>query len=65
MHAKRQLAKAKKNSLLVNGTTLNEGDWITLNGSSGKVYSGKIPLKDVNLQENPYFENFIYRCIAE
>ena len=29
---------AKKKSLSINGTTLNEGDWITLNGSSGKIY---------------------------
>ena len=38
---------------------LNEGDWLTLNGSSGKVYPGQIPLQDVNLNENPYFQKLM------
>jgi pyruvate,orthophosphate dikinase len=37
-------------TLSTNGTTLMEGDWITLNGSSGRVYKGQIPLKAVNLK---------------
>ena len=39
-------------TLAANGTTLMEGDWLTLNGSSGKVYKGQIPLKAVNLKSN-------------
>jgi pyruvate, orthophosphate dikinase len=27
----------------VNGTTVKEGDWLTLDGSSGKVFSGDLP----------------------
>ena len=46
-------------SLSVNGTTLKEGDWITLNGSSGKVYNGKMQLQSVNLNENPYFSKLM------
>jgi pyruvate, orthophosphate dikinase len=36
--------KAKKMS--VNGTTLKQGDWISLNGSTGVVYAGKIDTID-------------------
>jgi pyruvate,orthophosphate dikinase len=32
----------KARTLTVDGKTLNEGDWISLNGSSGEVYDGKI-----------------------
>jgi len=49
----------KEKSLAINGTSLNEGDWLTLNGSSGKVYPGQIPLQDVNLNENPYFQKLM------
>jgi pyruvate,orthophosphate dikinase len=31
-------------TLTVNSETLKEGDWITLNGTKGNVYLGKIPL---------------------
>jgi pyruvate,orthophosphate dikinase len=27
----------------VNGTTVKEGDWLTLDGASGKVYAGELP----------------------
>ena len=42
-------------SVNVNGAILNEGDWLTLNGTSGKVYLGRLPLKTGNLESNPYF----------
>jgi pyruvate,orthophosphate dikinase len=32
-----------KKLMNVNGRTINEGDWISLNGSTGRVYEGKIP----------------------
>jgi pyruvate,orthophosphate dikinase len=32
----------KKRTLIVNGKELVEGDWISLNGSTGEVYDGKI-----------------------
>ena len=50
---------AVKKRLFVNGTTLFEGDWITLNGSSGHVYTGQIPLKDVNIKSNRYFQDIM------
>jgi pyruvate,orthophosphate dikinase len=30
-------------SFKVNGTTVNEGDWITLDGATGRVFSGDLP----------------------
>ena len=50
---------SKSKSLSVNGTMLKEGDWLTLNGSSGNVYSGKIPLKNINLNSNIYYKRLM------
>jgi len=36
----------KKKSVTVENKTLKEGDWISLNGSTGIVYEGQIPTKD-------------------
>jgi pyruvate,orthophosphate dikinase len=33
----------KKRTMSANGTTLKQGDWLSLNGSTGKVYAGAIP----------------------
>ena len=46
-------------TLSVNGITLTEGDWLTLNGSSGNIYPGKIPLKNVDLESNIYFQKLM------
>ena len=35
-------------TLVVSGTKLKEGDWITLNGTAGKVYNKKLELLEVN-----------------
>ena len=35
-------------TLVVSGTKLQEGDWVTLNGTSGKVYNKKLELLEVN-----------------
>jgi pyruvate,orthophosphate dikinase len=34
------------------GVTVKEGDWISLNGTSGLVYQGKVALVDVDLENN-------------
>jgi len=36
----------------VNGRVLKEGDWITLNGTAGLVYEGKLPLVSPDLERN-------------
>ncbi|MGD9505712.1 MAG: pyruvate, phosphate dikinase [Syntrophobacteraceae bacterium] len=33
----------RKREMAVNGTTVKEGDWISLDGSTGEVFGGKIP----------------------
>ncbi|MDR1517057.1 MAG: pyruvate, phosphate dikinase [Dysgonamonadaceae bacterium] len=39
----------KKKTLAVGGQLLNEGDWISLNGSTGLVYAGKIETQEPEL----------------
>ncbi|HDS03846.1 MAG TPA: pyruvate, phosphate dikinase [Firmicutes bacterium] len=36
----------QKKAFEVNGTTVKEGEWITLNGSTGEVMLGKVPTMD-------------------
>jgi pyruvate,orthophosphate dikinase len=35
--------------MTVDGSVYKEGDWISLDGSTGKVYEGKVPTKDAEL----------------
>lgn len=39
----------KNHTMTINGETWHEGDWISLNGSTGEVYEGKIETKDAEL----------------
>ena len=39
----------KERKMTVNGTVIKEGDWISLNGTTGNVYEGKIPTQDAEL----------------
>ncbi|NOZ04378.1 MAG: pyruvate, phosphate dikinase [FCB group bacterium] len=43
---------AKKKQIRVNDHVLEEGAWITMNGTAGKVYLGKLPLNDANPESN-------------
>jgi len=38
-----------KKTLIINGTNLKEGDFLTLDGTSGEVFSGQIPVIDPEL----------------
>jgi pyruvate,orthophosphate dikinase len=40
---------AKARTFTANGETFKEGDWISLNGSTGEVYKGKIATIDAEL----------------
>ena len=42
----------KKKTMTIEGRTFNEGDWISLNGSTGEVYEGKVPTHDPELSGN-------------
>ena len=46
---------ARNKKVTVNGKILKEGDWITLNGTSGKVYEGHMDLIEPDLEANLYF----------
>ncbi|MEK6777780.1 MAG: pyruvate, phosphate dikinase [bacterium] len=48
-----------KRELSVGGTTLREGDWITLNGTRGIVYVGKIALLAADPGKNPYYKTLM------
>ncbi len=42
----------KTRTMKINGTFLKEGDWISLNGTTGNIYEGKIPTEDAVLGED-------------
>jgi len=44
--------------LHVDGKVLKEGDWITLNGTKGNVYPGRLPMMDA-AEENKLFNDFL------
>ncbi len=43
------------------GKTLKEGDWLTLNGTKGNVYEGKLPMMDAS-EENQLLDSFLKVC---
>jgi len=50
---------AAKKMVTVNGKTLKEGDWISLNGTSGKVYNDKIAVLPADPEKNPYYKTLM------
>ena len=52
---------AVKKELLVDSKVLKEGDWITLNGTKGNVYEGKLPMMDAS-EENEILMSFLKIC---
>lgn len=46
-----QISEANK-TLTFGNTVLNEGDWITLNGSAGEVIVGQVPMVEVQVEGN-------------
>ncbi|MCM8787826.1 MAG: pyruvate, phosphate dikinase [Candidatus Omnitrophica bacterium] len=50
-----------KKEIHVDGKVLKEGDWITLNGTKGYVYEGKLPMMDV-AEENKILNEFLKLC---
>ncbi len=43
----------------LNGKVLREGDWITLNGTKGRVYEGKLPLLPADPDHNPWYKEMM------
>ena len=48
-------------TLSVDDIVLREGDFISLNGSKGNIYNGKIPMITA-AEENPDFQAFMKLC---
>jgi pyruvate,orthophosphate dikinase len=54
---------SESKTLSVDGTSLRAGDWLTLNGSRGLVYPGKLPMVDAS-QEDGVLKDFLKLCDA-
>lgn len=50
-----------KKVLSVDGKTFKEGDWLTLNGTKGTVYAGKLTMMDAS-EENRMLNDFLKIC---
>ena len=51
-----------KSATTKSGEVINEGDWITLNGTKGLVYKGEMPLVDIDLENNPSYGILMKLC---
>jgi len=49
----------KQREIHVNGHVVKEGDWVTLNGSKGRVYSGKLNLLPADPEHNPWYKQLM------
>jgi pyruvate, orthophosphate dikinase len=50
---------ARTKSVTVNGTTYNEGDWFSLDGTAGKVYGEKLPVLPAQPELNPWYKKLM------
>jgi pyruvate,orthophosphate dikinase len=55
-----QVDYAKK-EIHIDAKVLKEGDWLTLNGTKGNVYEGKLPMMDAS-EENKILLEFLKLC---
>ncbi|MDD5431510.1 MAG: pyruvate, phosphate dikinase [Candidatus Omnitrophica bacterium] len=51
----------EKRELRVDSKVLKEGEWLTLNGTKGNVYAGKLPMMDAT-EENVLLTTFLNMC---
>ncbi|MCU0644024.1 MAG: pyruvate, phosphate dikinase [bacterium] len=51
--------EAGKKQLTVSGKVLKEGDWISLNGTKGRVYDGKLDLVEPDLEKNKHYKKLM------
>ncbi len=42
-----------------NGEIIHEGDWLTLNGTKGMVYDGKLPLVAIDIDKNQAYKDLM------
>jgi pyruvate,orthophosphate dikinase len=48
-------------SFTVDGKTVKEGEWISLNGTKGYAYAGQVPMVKAS-EDNPYFKQIMKYC---
>ncbi|MBN2453450.1 MAG: pyruvate, phosphate dikinase, partial [Candidatus Omnitrophica bacterium] len=53
------IADDNKSLTTKKGITIKEGDWLSLNGTTGMVYQGKLPLVDVDIEHNKAYTEFM------
>jgi pyruvate,orthophosphate dikinase len=49
----------KRKVINVNGSVLKEGDWVTLNGTAGRVYEGKLGLLPADPEHNKWYKELM------
>ncbi len=49
----------RNKTIRVNGHSLKEGDWITLNGTKGRVYEGQLNLLPADPEHNPWYKELM------
>ena len=49
----------RKKEIHVNGRVLKEGDWVTLNGTKGRVYEGQLDLMPADPDRNPWYKELM------
>lgn len=49
----------KKKTVSFRGKVVKEGDWITMNGTKGVVYEGKLPLVATSPEKNPSYKKLM------
>ncbi|MCM8764360.1 MAG: pyruvate, phosphate dikinase [Candidatus Omnitrophica bacterium] len=54
-----ELSANNKSFTTKSGSVISEGEWISLNGTKGLVYNGKLPLVDVDLNHNESYSEFM------
>ena len=52
---------AHAKTVSVGPNVVHEGDWLSLNGTKGYVYTGQLPMV-IASEENPYFTSFMKMC---
>ncbi|MDR3146224.1 MAG: pyruvate, phosphate dikinase, partial [Treponema sp.] len=50
------------NTMIVGGRTFNEGDWLTIDGSTGEVYEGQLPLVKPDISKDEDIKTFLGWC---
>ena len=48
-----------KKEVVIGGKLISEGDWVTMNGTEGRIYSGQIDLIDANPDTHPEYKDLM------